>query len=204
VAAIEGAAGALPAPPAAVLPLLTLGALVLLLWRGRARWAGAAVAVAALGLWAGAERPALLITASGGTIGVIGPEGRAISRPTGDAFAVAAWLENDGDLAPQAAAADRPGGGFHAVVAGLEIRLVRGERALAALAGCGGADILVADHPAGPRPCLVLDPPRLAGTGAVALHLDAAGPRLVTVAQRSGDRLWTRSAASDPAPLELP
>lgn len=109
VAGLEGAVSAVPAPPAAVMPLFSLGMIWLVLWRGWLRWAGGLAALLAFWLWAGAERPALLIAPDGALVGVMGPEGRALSKPRGAGFVAANWLEKDGDLAPQADAALRPG-----------------------------------------------------------------------------------------------
>ncbi|MEZ5755653.1 MAG: hypothetical protein R3D90_13095 [Paracoccaceae bacterium] len=41
-------------------------------------------------------------------MGVMGPEGRALSAARGGGFLLTGWLENDGDLEGQAAAAVRP------------------------------------------------------------------------------------------------
>nr|WP_245218735.1 ComEC/Rec2 family competence protein [Rubellimicrobium aerolatum] len=197
VAQLEGAATGVVGPPGAVLPLLTLGGLVLILWQGRGRWAGLPLVATALALWMGAGRPDLLVAASGGTMAVLGPEGRDVARPRGDGFAVAAWLENDGDLLAQEAAAGRPGIEgegklFRARIGAEEVLLVRGEAALAALEGCGGATILVTDRrEAGARPCLVLDAGALAGTGAVAGWREGEGLRLMTAADLAGSRPWT-------------
>ncbi len=73
VAALPGAAVPVWAPPAAVLPMLTLGALWLALWRGPARLAGLLPTAAALAFWAMAERPLLLIADSGGLVGLQTP-----------------------------------------------------------------------------------------------------------------------------------
>lgn len=205
VAGMEGAAWGMPAPPPAVLPLLTGGARLLILWQGRLRWAGVPVLAAALALWGGASRPPLLVAQSGGVMGVLTEGGRAISRPTGDGFAVSSWLENDGDTATQEEAAARPGlePGERTVRAALgeaTVLLVRGERALAALEGCGGADLLVTNmEAAGERPCLVLDAAGLRATGAVAAWPEGAGLRLLGAEERAGERPWTRGGgAADP------
>lgn len=207
VAGMEGAAGGVATPPAAVLPLLTLGGLVLILWQGRARWAGVPLMAAALLVWTGAERPALLVSPSGGVMAVRGEEGRAVSRPTGDGFTVGAWLENDGDTAAQEDAAARPGLTLgereaRAEVGGLPVLLVRGQRSLDALPGCGGAAILVTDKAAtGTRPCLVLDAPTLAAAGAVAGWAEGGGLRLVSAEAEAGDRPWTRAGRRAPPPV---
>jgi competence protein ComEC len=206
---MEGAAWGVVTPPPAVLPLLSLGGLAVILWQGRARWAGLVPLTAALVLWGGAPRPALLVAPSGGVLAVLGPEGRAVSRATGDAFVVEGWLENDGDIEGQEAAALRPGiergeRQARAEVAGVGALLVRGKRALAAVEGCGGAPLLVTDQEdAGPRPCLVLDARTLRGSGAVAGWPDGDGLRLVAAEAVAGDRPWTR-AGRDGAPPELP
>jgi competence protein ComEC len=50
------------------------------------------------------ERPGLLVAGSGGLVGVMTPEGRALSKARGDGFAADSWLENDGDPVGQEAA----------------------------------------------------------------------------------------------------
>lgn len=211
VAGMEGAAGGMPTPPSAVLPLLTLGGLVLILWQGRARWAGVLPMAAALALWLGAERPALLIAPSGGVMGLLAEGGRAVSRATGDGYVVESWLENDGDTAQREAAAERPGlrrgeREARAEVGGVAVLLVRGKTALAAVEGCGGAAILVTtEAEAGPRPCLLLDAGTLRATGAVAGRIGADGLTLVAAEAVAGDRPWTRAGRRGPPPvLALP
>jgi competence protein ComEC len=39
--------------------------------------------------------------------------------------------------------------------------------------------------------CDVYDPARLRDTGAIAIHARGAGLRMVTVRDKSGDRLWS-------------
>ncbi len=109
VAGLRGALTGVVEPPGWALPALALGALAIILWRGRARWAGVPVMVAALAGWSAAERPALLISEPGTLIGLMTDAGRVLSKPGGEGFAAATWLENDGDLADQAAAHARPG-----------------------------------------------------------------------------------------------
>jgi competence protein ComEC len=194
VAGISGSESAVTHPPGMVLPLLSLGGLWLCIWQGRWRWAGLAGPALALALWAVAERPAVLIAAEGGLVGVTGPEGRVLSKPTGDGYAAETWMDNDGEVVTQEVAAGRPGWtgegrARRAEVAGMVVLWVGGERALAAVEGCGGADVLVTNVEAGVRPCLVFDEARLAVTGAVSV-----GPGLLvrTAAEEAGDRLWTR------------
>ncbi|NNF91404.1 MAG: competence protein, partial [Boseongicola sp.] len=70
---------------------------------------------------------------------------------------------------------------------------VTGKTALAALDGCDGADILIANMPdPTPRPCLRFDARALRKTGALALWSGPEGPRIETVAERAGRRLWSQ------------
>lgn len=110
VAEVGNAVTGIPAPPDIVLPVLTLGALWIVLVTGRARWIGGGAIAAALMLWAtDAPRPVLLVSADGNLAGLLGPEGRALSAAKGAGFTAEVWLQNDGDLAAQDAAAARPG-----------------------------------------------------------------------------------------------
>ena len=195
---IADAAGALslvPAPPGAVLPLLVAGGVFAALWRGPWRLAGAAPAAVALVLWAGAERPLVLVAESGGLVGIVDDGLRALSRPRGDGFVARVWLENDGDGADQAAAAARlDGEGWTGVVLpdGRLLHHLHG-RSGPELAGalCRDDAILVLSEPwDGPGLCTALDVEALRETGAVALRAEADGVRMVTVQELSGRRLW--------------
>jgi competence protein ComEC len=201
VAGLPGAVTYLPAAPPAFLPVFALGALWLVLWQGRARWAGLAPMAAALVLWAQVERPALLVADSGGLIGVATPEGRALSKATGDGFAARSWLEDDGDAALPAAAAAR--GGFAGAGGVLAAKL--GATEVVQIAGRGwearltaecrpGRILVIARRIAGPLPggCALLDLATLEKTGALAGWLRPDGAlALVSVADTAGRRLWT-------------
>ena len=198
VAAADGAISAVIAPPDAVLPLLTLGALWVILWQGWARLAGLVLPVIALGLWLTQERPVLLIADSGALIGVMTDAGRVLSKASGDGFAAENWLENDGSVTSQQEAFAR--NGFvqservtRVTLAGSQVMQVAGETALTGITDCDGADILIATvvTPTA-RPCDVYDLQRLRQTGAVAGYLRDGKLTLVTVAEVTGDRLWTR------------
>ena len=207
VAGMDGSVSAVIAPPAAVLPLITMGGLFVLLWRGQARWGGLALPLLALLLWVRTERPVLLIADSGGLLGVMTDAGRVLSKPRGDGFAANNWLENDGETVGQEAAAGRAilSVGerlWLAEVAGMPILQVGGVAALASLTGCNGAAILITNEDAGAgRPCLVLDPRALRDTGAIAGHIHDGRLYLVTVAEVSGHRLWTGASPPPPSPL---
>nr|WP_089898299.1 ComEC/Rec2 family competence protein [Loktanella fryxellensis] len=211
VAGWGGAVSHVPTPDPIVLPLLALVLVWLILWQGRARWLGLPGLAAVALIWSTSPRPAVLIADSGGLIGVMGSDGRALSAPKSDAFIAGVWLENDGTAADQVIAAARRGivvDGRQATAAlgQWRILLVRGKVELAQLQGCAGADILISNEPdAGPRPCRVFDERTLRDTGAVALGLDADGGLVVTSANAvTGMRPWTgapRARASQPQGL---
>ncbi|MEI4487321.1 ComEC/Rec2 family competence protein [Frigidibacter sp. MR17.14] len=212
VAGLQGAVSAVAAPPAAVLPLLAVGAAWALAARGALRAPGVAMLALAAALWAGAGRPALLVSPGGGLIGIMGPEGRAISKPKGEGFAADSWLEDDGDLADQATAAGRPRvsgpgvsgpaftgppGARRTELAGVPVTVLTGKAGLAALeASCaaGGLVVLADDRPEGwtPGPCDLWDARRLRWSGALAVSAGRGGLRIESVRDRTGWRAWTR------------
>lgn len=141
VAGLDGARRMIPVPSPVVLPLLALGALQVILWQGRGRWIGGLPVLVALAAWQQSERPDILVSDSGRLIGVMTPEGRALSKPRGDGFVARIWLENDGDAAPQEIAAER-------------------------WPEEGGTQICGQD-----LPCHMLEPDRLEITGALAVYI---------------------------------
>jgi competence protein ComEC len=166
---------------------------------GLGRAAGAAVIALAGALWAAAPRPDILIAADGRLVGVMGEQGRWLSRAEGAGFAAEAWLENDGDPARQAEAAARTRD-----ASGPELRVLRGRTGLPeALAECELRALwlvtpVAAEGPSGR--CLIFDRDRLAMTGAVAVHLGANGPRIVYASEMQGARPWTRSGRDAAGP----
>ena len=221
IAALEGAVVAVPQPAAWVLPAIALGGVWLLAWPGgRARLAGivpVAVALAAWGLVpAAAPRPAVLIADTGTLTGVIGPEGRALSKATGERFVAESWLQADGDAADVATAHARPGlagtsGTLRAAVAGVEVVHLTGRGAverldavcrpgvLVVLGARAGAERARAASAAG---CVLADRWVLDRTGSLALFpAPEGGLRLVTAAERAGARPWTAPARPRPAAL---
>ncbi|MDA7429046.1 ComEC/Rec2 family competence protein [Primorskyibacter aestuariivivens] len=194
----DGVVRGVPAPGPFVLPLLALGGLTLALWQGKARFIGGVPFVLGLLLWAGTERPAVLISESGGLVGVREAEGRALSRARGDGFVAQVWLENDGDLVAQDKAAARWNRRADRIAAtdlpwGGTLWHVSGKRARDRFGGCRKGDIAVfnTEAPKG-LDCNVFDPRLLRGTGALAF--DAKGT-LATVQTRTGNRLWSGAIA---------
>jgi competence protein ComEC len=192
ISAQDGARGMVPSPDAIVLPMLTIGALTVILWQGRMRFVGVLPIIAAFALWTSAERPRVLISDTGGLVGVMTPSGRALSTARGDGFAAQNWLENDGDPATQEEAAARwPKAASQPDWP--SITALRGKREAAGASGCKDDRWLVMNTaaPAGwqrPDSCTILDPAALRETGALALRGSAFD--VVTARQVAGTRLW--------------
>ncbi len=191
VSALDGAQGHVVGPGPWVLPLLALGMLWLMLWQGRARLAGLAPAALAFALWTQAERPAVLVADTGGLVGVMTGQGRALSKPRGAGFIARNWLENDGDGADQMRAARRwPGeeGKLRMIAAG-DTRIVHviGKGGAARISGCAPDQVVIASVPLTlTGPCEVYDSKRLLRTGSLAIS-----PRgVITAQQRAGQRIW--------------
>ncbi len=189
---LEGARGTVASPSPLVLPLMALGALFVIIWQGRARVIGILPVCASLFLWSQSVRPDVLISETGGLVGVMTAEGRALSTPRGAGFVATNWLENDGDSAEQEGAHAR----WNKVAAtGWPVLALRGKRAAAALTDCAPETLVVLSVDAQmDLPCRVLTPKAMRSTGSIALYRTDTGIRQVTAREISGDRLWNRRA----------
>jgi len=197
VAGMEGALSFVPAPQPFVIPALALGALWVILWQGRARLAGVLPVAAALLLWTQIDRPDVLVSPSGALVGVLTPEGRALSKPRGDGFAAGSWLENDGDPVEQETAHARAGFGGEAgalsfaLGEGAAIHLSGRGAADRVEAACAGASLVIlaaeAEEPAG---CTLIHARTLTQTGALAIYAKGDTFRTVTVRETVGRRPW--------------
>lgn len=202
VSTLDGALGHVASPGPWVLPLIAFGGLALVLMAAKARLLGLVPLAFGFALWGQVERPPVLVAATGGLVGVLGPDGRALSKPGGDSFSATVWLENDGDPVAQEAAFARRGfvgtQGDKRVSAGgqMLVHLTGQGAAARADAACLSADVVVVSVTVDPAPegCLFYDQTRLADTGALALFEASGGLRVVTVADTSGARPWTRRA----------
>lgn len=190
-----------PSPSQWVLPLITLGALCLIIWNGRWRLMGLPLIVTAFTMWVSADRPDVLIADSGGLVGVMTDEGRALSKARGAGFVATNWLENDGDGGVQAAAHARWMGawvqpdtpGQVARVAGQRITHITGKKAAASPPPCD-AGLLISNQKLAdmPRTCRVFSPESLRATGAVAIEIARDGALKITTARdTAGDRIWS-------------
>ncbi|MGB3277748.1 MAG: ComEC/Rec2 family competence protein, partial [Pseudorhodobacter sp.] len=175
VAGWDGAVRFVPSPSGLVLPIMALGALWVILWRGPVRFAGVVPVVLAFGLWALAERPPVLISGDGKLVGVVTASGRALSAPKGAGFTARQWLENDGDIVAQAKAATREGFEGNAKMrrfnyVGWRIVQIKGKGAEAQLPeACAQADLVVVGarlKGKAPQGCVAIDQSQLRRSGA--------------------------------------
>ena len=196
VAALPQARTYVVGPAGGVVPLLTLGFLMLLLWRGRLRWSGAVAMAASFVVWSQTERPDVLIADTGTLVGVMTDQGRALSKAKGAGFVADNWLENDGDGTGQEAAAAR-------WRADSPVIHLSGKRAVEGFTGCVQGQLVISSVvlPHRNLPCVVHDPETLRNTGAVAYSYGSDGTlKQLTTRSRAGDRLWTQWPERGPRP----
>ena len=200
VANLEGAAIQIVTPVPIVLPLIVLGALFLVLWAGKPRFLGILGLAAGFFLWAETERPQLLISETGGLIGLMTDQGRALSKPRGDGFTALSWLENDGDAADQDEAYARrgfefPENGTRFTLGGVAFVHLTGKAAVPHIETACASDQWIITSIAQERPredCEFLDADYFKQNGSIAIYVTPTGLRRVTAAERAGNRLWTR------------
>jgi competence protein ComEC len=123
VAGLGGSVRAVSQGGEFVLPLIGFGAVLFILWRGVVHWTGPVFCLVGFWIWAGTDRPDLLISDTGRLLGVVRDEKRALNREIGSGFAARVWLENDGDRVAQLAAANRSQDFSDAMV--MDIRAVK-------------------------------------------------------------------------------
>lgn len=199
VAGLDGAVTRIPSAPAGVLALAMGGLLFVTIWRGRARWLGTLATLAALAIWSGVDRPAVLVSASGKLVGIVGPDGRALTRERGDGFSASTWLENDGDGAAQPVAAARRGPGgkrWQWRHNGVVIAYDRAKKIAAVdlSARCREAAVVIVPNsraPEGPG-CLILDADLLAKGGSAALRIRDGAVEVLQARDWTGARAWNR------------
>ncbi|WP_170424538.1 ComEC/Rec2 family competence protein [Ruegeria arenilitoris] len=200
VSGLGGAQGYVVSPPRYVLPMIALGGLWMALWQGRVKWAGIIPVAAAMLLWGQGQRPDILIADSGGLVGIMTDQGRALSKQKGSGFVATVWLENDGDGAGQPQAANRWPTGMDGVQRvewlGKEVLHITGKRAAQGISDCKDNQIVISavalDLSGG---CEVFDPKRLLKTGSLALK----DGKITTTAEVTGDRLWSPRTREDRA-----
>ncbi len=192
VSGLDGAQGYVVSPPGYVLPVLALCMLWLILWQGRARWLGLAAAACVTSYWGQGHRPEVLVADTGGLIGIMTDEGRALSKSKGSGFVASVWLENDGDGNDQAFAANRWPADANPVkrylIAGKEMIHITGKRAARSFDECSKDQIVISAVPLNLiGDCELYDADKLMITGSLALKRG----QLVSSADVSGQRLWS-------------
>ncbi|QTN37555.1 ComEC/Rec2 family competence protein [Cognatishimia activa] len=196
---LDGARRAVVAPPSAVLPVISLGALFVMLWAGRLRVIGILPLAVGGWLWIMVERPDVLIDESSALVGVMTEFGRAVSKPRGQGFAARVWLENDGDGADQLEAFERRKDGqkdaAFAYLDGHAIWVKSGKVKLDHKFTCRSTDILVASKEVAiDVPCRIITPKTMAKTGALAIYVRGDSLEFGSVVETRGKRLWSPPA----------
>ncbi|MEM6620648.1 MAG: ComEC/Rec2 family competence protein [Pseudomonadota bacterium] len=202
VAGLPGAVQPIAAAPALVLPVLALGSLWFIIWRGRWRWGGVAAVLVGLVIWQGApSRPTVLVSPEGRLIGVLQAEGRSLDHATAYSFAARTWLQRDGDPADQSTAAGRAE--FQRTPGRLTADLPDGWR-LAVIWGrdptpenlatwCGQQTVLVARYgPPVTGDCLYVGQRDLRQGGAVAVTIRDRQATVQYAEDPAISRLWSR------------
>ncbi|MEM1139266.1 MAG: ComEC/Rec2 family competence protein [Pseudomonadota bacterium] len=205
VSGLAGATTAIGALPTVFILSLIGGALWLIIWQQRWRYAGAVAMVASVFFIGLGERPDILIDDRGRALAVKTVTGeRAVFKQGRSTYALDQWLRRDGlgeeasDGAP-AIACEREA--CKVELAGSDTYLLVVKHRRAVLDECDGAAIVLSRHP---LPCgcrrsieakggLVIDPPALSAQGAHALWLGDEGIRVRTVRGESGLRPWTQA-----------
>lgn len=200
VAGLEGSVLHIAKPDVPVLPMIALGCLFLILWRGPLRVAGVLPVLVALVLWSQSQRPDILLSANGRLLGVMNEQGRALNRAKGNGFAAESWLENDGDAAGQLIAAGRmdakmpKNGNWVALprAAALYIWSKKDED-IDMSKICDQYQIVILPNiTARTGDCLVISKPDFRRHGAFAFRISGNNVKITNARQVTGTRLWSR------------
>ncbi|WP_439403941.1 ComEC/Rec2 family competence protein [Bradyrhizobium sp. DASA03076] len=203
VAALPGAVGHVGAFGTAPLIAASLGLILMGLLRTPLRWSGAFVLVAASVWGLSIRQPDILIAGDGQNVAVRARDGQLhLIRAKKDNFLLKEWLAADAD--PRDAASTSLGDGVSCDDAGCVTPLADGRMVALALRidaladDCGRAALVVTAKPA-PPDCtgMVIDRPRLASQGALALTRRADGFAIAEARARGANRPWSPAAAGD-------
>ncbi|HEX5796374.1 MAG TPA: ComEC/Rec2 family competence protein, partial [Geminicoccaceae bacterium] len=202
VAALPGAALAVPRPPLAALLAAVLGGLWLCFWRTAWRRLGLIGGVVGLCLMLLARPPDLLIDARGEVAAVRLDDGRlALSPWRRDGWITDGWLQSAGQDQPADWPAIGHGGesGLRCDAEGCVLRrhgrtVALARRPEALEADCGRVDLVIS-YPRlerCPDGAPLIGPEALRAAGGLALWLEPAGIESLSVHEVRGDRPWTR------------
>ena len=205
VADFEGAKGYVAGPSPLVLPVLSIGALWLILWQGRLRYIGLIMMAASFMIWARHDRPLVLIADNGSLLGVMTDQGRALSKEKGAGFVARNWLENDGDPSSQLVAASLWGTGMKrtkvAQVGAYEFVHLIGKKAVSEFDRCQSDQIVIAsvETQRDFGNCTVHDPKTLRNSGSIGLYMQGDEAVFITARDISGDRIWSAWPSNQPS-----
>lgn len=203
VAALPGAIGHVAAFGTAPLIAASLGLILLGLLRTPLRWSGAFVLIAATVWGLSVRQPDILIAGDGQSVAVRGRDGQLhLMRTNKDNFLIKEWLAADAD--PRNAASASLSDGVSCDESGCVTPLADGRMIAQALRidalrdDCSRAALVVTARPA-PPDCgaMVIDRPRLARQGALALTQRGDGFAIASVRARGANRPWSPAAAGD-------
>ncbi|MBW7966463.1 ComEC/Rec2 family competence protein [Bradyrhizobium sp. BR 10261] len=203
VAALPGAVGHVAAFGTAPLIAASLGLILLGLLRTPLRWSGAFVLMAATVWSLSVRQPDILIAGDGQNVAVRARDGQLhLIRAKKDNFLLKEWLAADAD--PRDAASSSLGDGVSCDDAGCVTPLADGHMVALALRidaladDCSRAALVVTAKPA-PPDCtgMVIDRPRLASQGALALTRRGDGFAIAAARARGANRPWSPAAAGD-------
>lgn len=203
VAALPGAIGHVGAFGTGPLIAASLGLVLLGLLRTPLRWSGAFVLMAAIICGLSVRQPDILIAGDGRSVAVRGRDGQLhLMRTNKDNFLIKEWLAADAD--PRDAASASLGDGVSCDESGCVTPLADGRMVAQALRidalsdDCSRAALVVTARPA-PPDCgaIMIDRPRLARQGALALTQRGDGFALAAVKVRGANRPWSPAAAGD-------
>ena len=203
VAALPGAVGRIPAFGIAPLIAASLGIIVMGLLRTPLRWSGALVLFAAIIWGLSVRQPDILIAGDGASVAVRGRDGHLhVIRASRDGFLLKQWLAADGDPRDAGSASLADGVSCDAsgcVTALADGRLVALSLRIDALADdCSRAALVVTARPVPPDcAAMVIDRPRLASQGALALTRSGEGFSVQAVRARSASRPWLPAGAGE-------
>ncbi|SCB54324.1 competence protein ComEC [Bradyrhizobium shewense] len=203
VAALPGAVGRIPAFGIAPLIAASLGIIVMSLLRTPLRWCGAMVLLVSIGWGLSVRQPDILIAGDGASVAVRGGDGRLhLIRAGKDNFLLKEWLAADAD--PRDAGSSALASGISCDESGCVTPLADGR--LVALASridaladdCSRAALVVTSRPAPPDcAAMVVDRPRLARQGALALTQRGDGFSVQAVRTRGTNRPWLPAGAGE-------
>jgi competence protein ComEC len=201
VAALPGAIGHVGAFGTAPLIAASLGLILMGLLRTPLRWSGALVLFVAI-LWGlSVRQPDILIAGDGQSVAVRGRDGQLhLIRTNKDSFLLKEWLAADADPRDASSASLADGvscDDLGCVTPLADGRLVALALRIDALADdCSRAALVVTARPAPPDcAALVVDRPRLASQGALALTRRGDGFAVEAVKARGADRPWSPATA---------